>query len=285
MASKQDFSPANFALGKLYYYGKKVEKSPEKAISYLSKAANRGHAEAQYTLGKIFFHQSGNSGKLAKLSSISFANENFSSSSTMQNQNLAKAFEFFEDSAAKGNEEALVSLGTFYYHGIYVQKDIPTAEEYFKKATLRDNPEIFYTVGKFYRNLDESTATSNSNILKAISYFEKAKNHPFALFEIGNAYYEGILNFTKDYTKAKQYLEISARLGNPRANYLLGDIFYYGGYGVDKSLQKAKENFEAAAKQQNHEDEAKALYKLGLFFSIFLLFKQFLIKKLQFSQV
>lgn len=50
---------AQYYIGKLYYKGKGIEKDYKKAFEYLKKAAEQGHVDAQYYVGKLYYDGKG----------------------------------------------------------------------------------------------------------------------------------------------------------------------------------------------------------------------------------
>lgn len=91
---------------------------------------------------------------------------------------------------------------------------------------------------------------SKKNYFKAIEYFELSakENNADALDCLGYIFYKGIGPYNINYSKAKVYFERSAALDNNFAMNNLGELFYYG-YGVIKDYLQAKFYFEKAAKK------------------------------------
>ena len=95
--------------------------------------------------------------------------------------------------------------------------------------------------------------------IKAIEYYEISAKHndSYALNSLGNIYYCGH-GVKQDNNKAKKYYELSAKQNNSYAFVNLGNL-YYNECGVKQDYNKAKEYYEISAKQNNSD----ALNSLG----------------------
>lgn len=99
---------------------------------------------------------------------------------------------------------------------------------------------------------------------KAIEYYESSAKlgNSIALLNLGCLYFNGIA-VEKDIVKAKEYFEKSARLKNADALFNLG-IFYEFGLGVKQDYLMAKDYYELSAKFNN----PSSLFRLGELFSV-----------------
>ena len=70
-----------------------------------------------------------------------------------ENHNKKKAFELFQKANELGNSSAMVYLGSMYYHGEYVKKDIKKAFELFQKASDFGNIDAIEDIIKFDHNI------------------------------------------------------------------------------------------------------------------------------------
>lgn len=84
---------------------------------------------------------------------------------------------------------------------------------------------------------------------------EAERGDPEAQFNLGMIYLEGLGagsgSVAKDVTKARQWLERSAKGGYPKALFNLGVMFYQGTDGVKQNLATARTWFTDAAKQND----------------------------------
>lgn len=93
-----------------YYTGDGVERNFGTAAQYFIKAAERGHAGAQYNLGLMnYVGQTGG-------------------------QDFANAAKWFEQAAESGHIQAQYNLGFLYYEGKGVQQDLKTAYDWIDRA-------------------------------------------------------------------------------------------------------------------------------------------------------
>ncbi len=114
-AAEQGHADAQFSLGLSYTDGTGVQKDPYKAVEWYRKAAEQGQADAQFMLG------------------ICCAN------GTGMQKDPYKAVEWFRKAAEQGQPLALFQLGESYEYGNGVPKDMLTAMEWYGKACDNKN--------------------------------------------------------------------------------------------------------------------------------------------------
>jgi TPR repeat protein len=83
-----------------------VEKNVDTALEWYTKSAEKGHAIAQNSAGKIHYDKG----------------------------RYEEAFKWFKKSAAQGNTDAISNLAECYELGEGVKKDIPEALKWYGKA-------------------------------------------------------------------------------------------------------------------------------------------------------
>ncbi|KAK8842215.1 hypothetical protein M9Y10_026446 [Tritrichomonas musculus] len=98
---------------------------------------------------------------------------------------------------------------------------------------------------------------SDTFTLNFFNFLLNSHNESEALVNLGNLYYDG-LGVERNYSKAKEYYELSAKQNNSSALFNLGSL-YANGHGVEQNYSKAKEYYELSAKQNN----SYALVNLG----------------------
>lgn len=81
----------------------------------LEVLANQGDIQAQYKLGQMYYNGKGTE------------------------QNLKKAFKFFQKSAKQNFSESQFMLGEMYYNGIYVRKSLSKAKNWYEKASKQEH--------------------------------------------------------------------------------------------------------------------------------------------------
>src|SRR5712664_4001235 len=67
-------------------------------------------------------------------------------------QDYAKALEWYEKAADKGNADAMNNIGTLYYNRRGVEQDYAKAREWYEKAAAKDNVVAMYNLGRIYEN-------------------------------------------------------------------------------------------------------------------------------------
>ncbi len=119
-ADKGDLK-SQILLGRVY-----MQKDINKALKYLTMAANQGNKESQGMLGFLYF-EGGN-----------------------VQQDYYKAFHYFDLAAKQGVALAQFTLGLMHYRGMGCQKDDAAAFRLFKKAEAQKLPESYFTLGMMH---------------------------------------------------------------------------------------------------------------------------------------
>ena len=122
--AKANDADAQYQLGLWYYEGgnEAVERDYAKAAEWFRKAAEQGHAGAQYKLGDCYHYGDG----IAQDLSVA--------------DRQAEAVEWYRKAADSGSVEALFELGQCYERGFGVLQDLPVkdrlaaAAEWYTKA-------------------------------------------------------------------------------------------------------------------------------------------------------
>jgi TPR repeat protein len=114
------------------------------AAKWYRKAADQGHAEAQYQLGDLYY-------------------------STV-NGGEAEAAKWYRKAADQGHAEAQYQLGDFYAEGTGVAKDEVEAIKWFRKAADQGGVWAQYQLGKCYEN---GTGVS-TDAIEAVKWYRKA---------------------------------------------------------------------------------------------------------------
>lgn len=128
-AANQGHAKAQFNLAAAYSFGRGVPKDTAKAMELYQKAAAQGNSDAQYHLATVYYK--GNNGVT---------------------KDLAKAAELFQSAAAQGNVNAQGRLGGMYLKGEGVPKDLAKAAEWWHKAAEQGAAQAQFKVGWMYRN-------------------------------------------------------------------------------------------------------------------------------------
>lgn len=100
-----------------HIYGDGVPEDNELAVKQLTQAYDMGHVEATYNLGICYHYGYGT------------------------DEDLAKAYELYLESANGGYGKGMELIGRFYNQGIYVKKNRKRAEFWLQKAIESSDPE------------------------------------------------------------------------------------------------------------------------------------------------
>ncbi len=171
----------------------------------------------------------------------------------------AKARQFFEKAAEKGNAGAMFSLGVMYFRDDGVEQDKSKARDYWEKAADKDDVDAMFILGAMYNEADGVEEDKS----KARDYWEKAaeKDDADAMVSLGVRYFQGD-GVEQDKSKARDYWEKAAEKDNAEAMFNLG-VMYFKDVGVEQDKSKAKQYWEQAA-EKGH---AGALFCLGAMYN------------------
>ncbi len=107
------------AIGILYLFGELgLDQSYKKAHNWFRKAAEQGYAEAQYSLGDLYYRR--RDGKQEK-------------------QNYTEAFKWFKKAAEQGSAWAQYGIAELYRNGFGVSQDSKEASKWYQKAADQGN--------------------------------------------------------------------------------------------------------------------------------------------------
>lgn len=229
----------------------------KEAISWLTKAKDKGDTEAATELGKIYLE-----GKFVKA-----------------DYKIAK--ECFEFARKEEEAVAIYYLGYMYENGLGVDKDLSKAASYYEESSNYDNADATYSLALLYK--DGKGVKQDAS--RASELFEQAclfgiddaceKDHDGANSAIENSedidgmnpatklgiqYLKGE-DHPKDFRLALKNLEEGSKHKDPAALFYLG-LMYEKGLGVAQDYTKAIENYEAA----DFLDYADATYALALLY-------------------
>ena len=212
---------AQYALAKLWLETNNGDVS--KALQWLTKAADGGYAQAQYTLGKCY------------------------RDGIHVDKNMEQAVHLFLLSAEQNNEYAAYQLGKLYLAGEGIPKDAEQAVKWLKCAAEQRNAYAQYTLGKLYLCGEDVP----QDIEKALDYLKASaeQKNEYASYQLGKLYLTGEV-IPKDVETAVRYLETSAGNGNQFAQYALGKL-YLQGKDIPRDKEKAVSYLEASAAQGN----------------------------------
>lgn len=221
---------AQYNLGKMYASGKVVadEYNYNEAVKWYIKAAEQGHIKAQYALGEIY------------------------SSSSIEGvtQDYKEAAKWYIKAAEQGHVKAKYNLGLLYAQGLGIPKSTLKAIECFDDIEMTQLPESMCTF--YFHAQDNPEIRIPFGIL-----LEMAEKDPYSQGMIGYAYLKGY-EVAKNCGKAIEWLSKAAESGDSNAQVILG-IMYYKGDCVPQDFKNASNWFLRASKK----GEKQAAYCLG----------------------
>ena len=273
MAAANGHSEAQTYLGRIYRYGRGVEKDLAAAETYFNQARRNGFNEVYFDLGEMLLveeypqkdiqkgldymlraAEGGSALAISYLSSFYFYGENVP-------QDYKKAL-YWAEQGIKQNSTSCYGLAGFIYANSLV--DVKDGEikglELFKKgASIGDYLSQYY-LSKCYLRGELGVEKDSA---KYVYWLRKSADEgmTFAQNELGFLLYENG-NSRKDSLDALKYTKRAAEGGDPASQNLLG-YMYHEGYQTSVDQKKAFEYFQKAADQGNNA----ALSNLGLYYA------------------
>ncbi len=195
--------------GRIYYIGgHNVKKDMDKCVEWLKKGVQAMDADCMCALGQIYC------------------------STDEKYCDVNSGIKLLENAAELGNTDAMNYLSMCYEKGDNVDKDDEKSIDYARKSFEKGNAYAGFLLGLKY----QSGVGCKKNMQKAIEIWEKATD--LGSGEAANnvfVYY----NEKNNFLKAKKYLFLSAKLGDPMGMYNLACQYYGGSKLVEKNLTQA----------------------------------------------
>lgn len=264
-ASESGFSPADFALGNCYTFGRGTKSDPVKAMEYFLRASDSGDSTAMNSVGDAYEHGRG------------------------VGQDYEKAAGWYEKSAAAGNAMGQNNLARCYSAGRGVEKDPNKAERLYRKAAsggldwawanlaklAKENAEGVGDIFRAYECTREAAVRGYApscyemgvlfqfgspatvpDIHTAIKWYMNAAVYGDLpalrslgwIYETGNVSVEDAGTVEPDPEKALTCYRLAAEGGDPNSQYYLGLMYLYG-KRVKKDERRGFEWLEKSANQ------------------------------------
>ena len=243
---KDDYPPAQCALGYCWESGYGVWKDPHEGGKWLNASRNglinmaeNGDMRAQYALGNYYL--------------------GFGTQERFDYKNMKK---LLTDSAEAGYAPAQLMLCCFYAFTLFPDEDeIKLGRKWLRKAAEQEYAPAQFILGICY---SKGSAGIEKDENEAMVYFEKAAKQDFApaMLALGDCYKKGLGTEQDDWTAVEWYRK-AANKECAMAEYMLG-ISYAEGRGVVRDEGNAVEWFLKAA-DQGVEKAQKELRKRDLY--------------------
>ena len=225
-----------------YYAFAKRVRSDDASFRWMQRAAELGHVDATYDLGR--FYAWGGQGVQKDAEKAASCYES--------------ALTVYRKEADQGDPHALLKLGDAYRIGGGVPPDCNKAIQLYKKAASLGNAESMFWIGFLYEYVD----LENNDLAgydKAVYWYKQASalENAAALHQLGE-FYEVGRGVEQDYREAFSNYEKSAFLCDFLSQYMVG-YFYEQGLGVSCDYAKAAYWYEQAILTGDYSDAEFAL--------------------------
>lgn len=220
------------ALGRMFYNGFGVNQDTKSALSYFTKAAEKGYALAYAEVGTVYYLDAlpknfGQAKAWLKKSAdmgepraqVLLANIYISEAGLMGLQGVR----LLRQAAEQNHPEALLILSGLYYSGRFVPQNNEKAFEYTQKAINYDRNHIVanQNLAVFYK---EGIGVPRNYRLAKDYFLRVTELDPTLtdeLLEIALLYQKGGFELEKDYNKFIEYCTLAEQRGNPTATEIL----------------------------------------------------------------
>ena len=169
--------------------------------------------------------------------------------------NYKKAYEYYKLAAENGDSVAINNLGSLYYSGTGVRRDVFQAAQLFAQASDLGNMDSTLNLAVIY--LSEKGQLGNTK--EAVNLLKKAaeKNNPVGKYMLGYLYLKGI-GIPKNARKAIENIRFAAEQNYDEAQYMMGYLYLHG-MGVMQNYNNALNYLMRAYNQGN----ISAIYMIG----------------------
>ncbi|WP_158961597.1 tetratricopeptide repeat protein [Myroides fluvii] len=264
-ALEYGYNDANVDLALAYEEGAGgIEESPEKAVEYMTAAAEIGFSYAQYKLGTYYLYAYGLEKDL-ELGRywLEKANENGSALAMLtlgdyylygydEDQPYDLAFPYYE--AAEQHGYVSEGMGICYQFAIGVERDDKKAFQFYKIAVERGYDAAYFRLGLCYYY----AIGTEKDYVEALYYLRAVadRGHLEASSYVGIMLVKGE-GVPQEAVEGIAYLEKAANAGYDSAQYELGNC-YLKGEGVEQNDELALHWYQQAAENGN-EDAQKII--------------------------
>ena len=141
--------------------------------------------------------------------------------------------------------------------GLGVDTNYQLSEQYLQKSlAIKPTKEVFLNLGQLYE-LGEFGLKRDP--IKALKYFQQASDMdvPFAKFELGRLYFQGLEDSLKNEKRGILLLEEAGNQDVAEAQWMLGSIYSKGNENLPRDMTKAKFWFRKYKENKTIKPEIK----------------------------
>ena len=246
---------ADVEMGQIAFYDGDLDL----ALKEFTGPAEKGDAEAQYWLGRVYDAKGDTDGAIVWFTSA--ADQRHAESRRVLGifyeegkgvaQDFAEAARWYKLAADLDNVKAMRNLGVLYQHGRGIKQNFEEARRWYKSAADRGNAKAMRNLAYMtYRGEGgEADPERAAELFAASASLGLGK----AQYDLGQFYYHGE-SVKKDYVKAFQLFSDAAAEGHGKAQVMLGRM-YANGVGAARSDSQAYFWFSIARAQEPEETD------------------------------
>ncbi|MCR5600980.1 MAG: sel1 repeat family protein [Ruminococcus sp.] len=229
---------SQFRLGNMYLHGTGIEHSPEKAIQWFKKAAEKDYPPALYNLAycyqhgigvpvdritaAVYYKKAADNGDLDALNNL--AGCCMRGEGTVRDQNIAA--KYYKKAAESGHAKAQYNYGECCFKGMGIAKNLSEAVHWYKSSAEQGDPDGQYSYGWCLR---DGIGTAQDPITaKEMFELAAAQRHAPAQKALGYCYVNGT-GTAKNFAVAAEQFAKAAVSGDKEAAELLAACYKYGG--------------------------------------------------------
>lgn len=190
---------AQVELGRLYYNGERgIKKDYAKAVELFQKAVDKGNVYGKYWLGICYDEGNG-------------VDANFTKANTLYKE----AFTEFSKMAEINDAKALCYLGLCHLHGLGTEKNKELSIAAYKKSAEQGYAVAQNNLGAYYETTQSYTEAVKWYRLAAEQGYAVAQNNLGSCYDLG-------YGVTQSYTEAIKWYRLAVEQGNAHAQFCLG---------------------------------------------------------------
>lgn len=253
LKSQRSSNRTKFLLGMVYREGILIEQDSRKAVDLLTDAAHDDFAPAQYALGSMYYRGEGGNQSFEKsfkwrVKASTDENPNVWESLAFLyrtglgcQRDLNKALDCYNHAIKLGDTSSYSVVAEIYS----ILSSSPESVEFYKKSADCGYAFSALDLGMLYK---EGYSTSEPDYESAAKYFSQAAEAGIteAKYQMGQLYYLGYATFGRDFALANKWFKRAAEEGDIRSQYNLGYAYQHG-LAVERNLDSAIFWYEKAA--------------------------------------